>query len=121
MARIEKVNAMVKKEISSVLQFGDIKDPRIKFVTVLSVDVSKDLQVARVRFSTLSDDPIEIQNAIEGLASCRGYIRKLIGQRIEMRYTPEITFIYDKGVQHAQKIDMMLAEIKKHDEGRGDE
>lgn len=121
MARIEKVNAMVKKEISSVLQFGDIKDPRISFVTILSVDVSKDLQVARVRFSTLSDKPQDIKNAIDGLDSCRGYIRKLIGQRIEMRYTPELTFIYDKGVQHAQKIDLVLEEIKKYNEGNGNE
>lgn len=113
MPRIDRVNVMIKKEIGNIIQQGEISDPRVKFVTIQSVDVSKDLQHARVRFSILSDAQVDIDSAIEGLESCRGYIRKLVGSRIDLRYTPEIQFIFDKGVQHAAYIDQQLEEIKK--------
>ena len=123
MGRIEKVNEMIKRELGAMIQFGHLKDPRINFVTILNVDVSKDLQHARVRFSTLSDDPRDIQSAQEGLSSCKGYIRKLIAERVSLRYTPEFQFIYDKGLSYAAEIDKTLEEIKqkKVEEGKFDE
>ena len=113
MSRIEKINELIKREISNMILFGDIRDPRIKFVTIQSVDTSKDLQHARVRFSTLSDRPVDIQNAIDGLNSSRGYVRKLIAGRVEMRFIPEVQFIYDKGALYAAHVDQALEEIKK--------
>ena len=113
MSRIEKVNELIKREISNMILLGEVRDPRIKFVTIQSVDTSKDLQHARVRFSTLSDSPREIKSATEGLNSCRGYVRKLIAQRVDIRYTPEIQFIYDQGVRHAAQVDQVLEEIRK--------
>jgi ribosome-binding factor A len=110
--RMEKVNAEIKREIGNMLLLGEIKDPRISFVTVQSVDTSKDLQHARVRFSILSDKPEDIKSATEGLNSCRGYVRKLLAERMELRYTPEVQFIFDKGVQHLANIDMRLREIE---------
>jgi len=120
MPRIEKVNQMIKREISSMLMLGEVKDPRVHFVTIISADVSKDLQYARIRFSMLSDDPKDIKSTTEGLNSCSSYIRKLLGQRIEMRYTPQIHFIYDKGVQYAVQVDLKLEEIKKLKSQPGD-
>ena len=113
MARIEKVNELIKREIGRIIMSGDIKDPRVNFITIQNVDVSKDLQHARVRFSALSNDPVDIKNAIDGLDSCSGYIRKLISQRTELRYTPQVQFIYDKGAQHAAQIDQELKKIKE--------
>ena len=110
--RIERVNSSIKRELANILQQGEIRDPRVSFVTILNVEVSKDLQHARVRFSTLSDDPKEIKAVQEGFDSCSGYIRKLIGQRIVLRYTPEFQFIYDKGTKYAADVDRMLEEIK---------
>jgi len=98
-----------------------LNDPRVAFVTIMGVEVSKDLQRARVRFSTLSEDPEDIKDAAEGLDSCRGYIRKLISQRVVMRATPEFLFIYDKSVHHAERINQVLEEIKKLSfKGKGD-
>jgi ribosome-binding factor A len=111
--RIEKVNAMIKRELGNMILFGDINDPRVNLVTIMNVDVSKDLHHARVRFSVLSDDEKIIKAAIEGLDSCSGYIRKIIGPKIVLRYTPEFQFIFDKSVQYAAKIDATLEEIKK--------
>ncbi|MBF0512421.1 MAG: 30S ribosome-binding factor RbfA [Candidatus Omnitrophica bacterium] len=111
--RIEKVNSSIKRELANILEFGEVKDPRISFVTILSVDVSKDLRHARVRFSTLDDKPEKIKDALAGFESCRGYIRKLISQRLALRLTPEFQFIYDKGLKYAAEVDQILEEIKK--------
>jgi ribosome-binding factor A len=111
--RIEKVNSAIKRELGVILELGEVNDPRISFVTIMNVDVSKDLQHARVKFSTLSDKPADIQAAVKGFESCRGFIRKLISQRVPLRYTPEFQFIYDKSVKYAADIDKTLEEIKK--------
>ena len=113
MSRIEKVNEAIKREISNMIQMGALSDPRVRFVTIMGVEVSKDLQHARVKFSTLSEDPKDIQDAAEGLDSCRGYVRKLISERVVMRYTPQFKFVYDKTVHLAEHIDKVLEEIKK--------
>ncbi len=119
MVRMEKVNSQIKRELCSMIQFGDLRDPRINFVTILNVDVSKDLQHARVRFSTLSDKQEDIDKATAGLNSCCGYVRKLIAQRLSMRYTPEFQFIYDKGIQYSLQVDKTLEEIRRLNEREG--
>ena len=111
--RMEKVNALIKREISMMMLKGEISDPRVKFITIQNVDVSKDLQHARVKFSILSDQEEDIKNATQGLNSCRGYIRKLLAERVELRYTPQVQFIFDKSVQYAAKIEEKIAEIKQ--------
>ncbi|MDE2027675.1 MAG: 30S ribosome-binding factor RbfA [Candidatus Omnitrophica bacterium] len=111
--RIEKVNSTIKRELGMILQYGELSDPRISFVTIMSVDTSKDLQHARVKFSVLSDDPRDIEAATQAFVDCRGLIRKLIGQRISLRYTPQFQFVYDKSIKYAADIDKALEDIKK--------
>jgi ribosome-binding factor A len=104
-----------------MIQLGEIRDPRISFVTIISVEVSRDLQHAKVKFSMLADSPEDIKAAIAGFNSSRGYIRKLISQRVNLRYTPEFQFIYDKGIKHAADVDRVLEEIKKLKPAQEDE
>lgn len=113
MVRMEKVNQQIKREIGNMIQYGDLNDPRLTFVTITYVECSKDLQHARVGFSVFSNDRKEIQSVQEGLSSARGFVRKLIGQRVRLRYTPEIVFIHDDSLSYASKIDDALEEIKK--------
>ncbi len=113
MVRVERISELIKREICNMIQLGDINDPRVRLATITSVEVSKDLQHARVKFSVLSDDPAVIKNTTDGFNSCRGLIRRLIGQRLVTRHTPEFHFIFDKTVQHAARIDAVLEEIKK--------
>ena len=113
MSRMEKVNQQIKREIGNMIQYGEINDPRLTFVTITYVECSKDLQHARVGFSVLSNDRKEIQSVQEGLSSARGFIRKLIGQRVRLRYTPEIVFVHDNSLSYASKIDETLEEIKR--------
>ena len=119
--RIEKVNSSIKRELANIILLGEVHDPRISFVTIISVDVSKDLQHAKVKFSVLADTPEKIKAAIAGFESCRGYIRKLISQRVVLRYTPEFQFIYDKGIKHAANVDKVLEEIKQLKPVQGDQ
>lgn len=123
MVRMEKVNQQIKREIGNMIQYGEINDPRLTFVTITYVECSKDLQHARVGFSVLSNDRKEIQNVQEGLSSARGFVRKLIGQRVRLRYTPEIVFVHDNSLSYASKIDETLEEIKKmpKESGKDDE
>ena len=113
MPRIEKVNEAIRRELGNMILLGHISDPRVRHVTIMSVEVSKDLQYARVKFSTLSEDPGDIAAAAAGLDSCRGLIRKLIAERVPMRYTPQYTFIYDKSMHYADQVEKALEEIKK--------
>ena len=113
MGRIERINEMVKREIS-VMLLEEIRDPRLKFVTILSVDVSKDLQHAKVFFSVLGHDH---KGAQEALQNAKGFIRRLVGQRVVMRYTPEIDFIYDKSIEYSDRIEQTLLDINRRANG----
>ncbi len=110
MGRIDRVNQAVKEEVSVIIH-RELKDPRLGFVTITEVKVSRDLQHAKVYFSVLGDEE-KIKQAQEGFNSARGFIRKLIGQRVRMRYTPEIDFIYDKSIQYGAQIERALGRIK---------
>src|SRR3989338_5003134 len=106
MARIDKVNEAVKREISSIVQ-KEVKDPRLNFVTIAEVDVSKDLQHARVYYSVLGNES-KAKSAQIGLDSAKGFVLKLVGQRVRMRYTPEIEFIFDTSIRYGARIDEVL-------------
>ena len=111
MERIERINAMIKREISVMIQ-GEIKDPRLAFVTITTVKVSKDLSHARVNFSVLGTED-QVKQAQAGLDSARGYIRRLIGQRVRIRHIPEVEFFHDKSIEYSARIEEALNEIHK--------
>ena len=122
MNRMDKVNAQIKREIGTMILMGEINDPRLKFVTITYAQVSKDLQYAKVGFSILNNTPEEIKNVQQGLNSARGYVRKLIGERVKMRFTPEINFVYDHSMEYSDQIHRTLEEIKReHKEDKGAE
>ena len=111
MVRIERVNQLMKREVSSMIQ-RDIQDPRLEFVTITNVVVSKDLRYAKISFSVLGPGE-RIRAAQDALDGARGFVRKLVGQRVRMRYTPEIEFVYDRSLEYSARIEEALNEIKK--------
>ena len=108
--RIDKVNEFMKREISNIVLF-ELQDPRLKVVTITGVEVSRDLRYAKANFSVLGTKK-QIREATEGLSSARGMIRKLVGQRVNLRYTPEIQFIYDRSLEYSSRIEETLQDIK---------
>src|SRR3990167_2660939 len=110
MGRIERVNQAIKEEVSNIV-LREVKDPRLQFVTITHVDVSRDLQHARVYFTVLGNEE-KTREAQSGLNSAKGFIRRLVGQRVNMRYTPEIEFIFDKSVEYGMQIEEILGKIR---------
>lgn len=100
----------IHKEISSLLIKG-LKDPRIGFITITSVDVTSDLSIAKVYYTLMASqgDRNETQ---AGLNSSASYVRQQIGKFLRLRHIPEIRFIYDESVEYGQHIEKLLSEVK---------
>jgi ribosome-binding factor A len=117
--RSEKVADLVQKEVSQML-VRSIKDPRIGFVTITRVNVSEDCRFAKIYFSvagTLEDR----ERSKKGLESAKGYIRKELGRRIRLRYTPEIMFQFDPSIEYAIHMEELIQETHPKREADGDE
>ncbi|MCG0277263.1 MAG: 30S ribosome-binding factor RbfA [Thermanaeromonas sp.] len=108
--RVERVAEQMKKEIAQLLQ-DEIKDPRIGFVTVTDVELSNDMQHAKVYVSIYGDEEQKRQT-LEALSRATGFIRREIGRRIKLRVVPEIVFKYDASIERADRIARLLSQIK---------
>ncbi len=108
--RAQRVAETIHKEISSLLIKG-LKDPRIGFVTITSVDVTSDLRQARIYYTLMgSQDGRKETQA--GLDSCSSYIRQQLGRQLRLRFIPEIHFEYDASFDYGQNIERLLKEVK---------
>ncbi|WP_217585567.1 30S ribosome-binding factor RbfA [Lentibacillus saliphilus] len=109
--RANRVSEQMKKELGDILT-RKIKDPRVGFVTVTDVEVSGDLQQAKIFISVFGDDKKK-QDSLIGLAKAKGYIRSEIGRRIRLRKTPEISFEFDEAHEYGNRIDAILRDLNK--------
>jgi len=111
--RANRVGEQMKKELSDIIG-RKIKDPRIGFVTVTDVQVTGDLQQAKVFISVLGDDE-QKENTLKGLAKAKGFIRTEIGHRIRLRKTPEIIFEWDESIDYGNRIETLLHRLHTDD------
>jgi len=117
--RSEKVADLIQKEVSQML-VKSIKDPRIGFVTITKVTVSEDCRFARIYFS-VAGTVAERENSERGLDSAKGYVRKELGRRLRLRYTPEIVFQFDPSIEYAIHMEELIQSIHREEEHTGDE
>ncbi len=109
--RINKINEEVMRELAVIIR--DLKDARIPMLTsVVSVNVTNDLSYAKAYISVFGDEQVQ-KEALKGLKSASGYIRREIGQRLQLRHTPEFIFELDHSIEHGSKITQMLRNINK--------
>ena len=114
-----RVQEALRQEISKIVQ-GEMKDPRIGFITITQVDLTKDLRYARIYFSILGEDK-DKKLALRGLNNAKGYIKGLVADRIKLRYMPEIAFAIDESLEHTKHIYDILDQIKKErSDAKGD-
>lgn len=113
-----RINDEVKKELSLVLR--EVKDPRIKdaFISITAVEVTGDLKYAKVYYSAMMGDKKEIA---KGLKSSAGYIRREIAMRLNLRMTPEFSFVEDHSIEHGAHISKLLNGIEISDEEEEDD
>ena len=105
-ARMRRVNEALKEVVSARLA-GGLKDPRVGFVTVTSVDTSPDLRHARVYYSVLGDDAAR-EEAVAGLRSSRGFLQAQIGSELTLKRTPTLEFVYDESIDRGMRITQLL-------------
>ena len=106
--RIDRLRGTLKKELSDIIR-NRVKDPRVRFVTVTDVEISKDLRHVKVYVSVLGSDE-DRTACLEGLTRALGFIRGEMGRRIRLRYTPEMVLQYDKSIDAGMEIDRLLKE-----------
>lgn len=117
-----RVNEEVARELSSILR--EVKDPRISdaFISVTAAEVATDMKTAKIYFSAMSGDKNEVK---KGLKSAHGYIRKRLAETLNLRQTPELTFIPDDSIEYGARINSLLNKIEFTDiieeEENGDE
>ncbi|MGM8211711.1 30S ribosome-binding factor RbfA [Virgibacillus sp. W0430] len=109
--RANRIAEQLKKEIGEILN-RKIKDPRVGFVTITDVEVTGDLQQAKVFISVLGDER-EREDTLKGLAKANGFIRAEIGSRIRLRKTPEILFEIDETIEYGNRIETLLRDLDK--------
>lgn len=112
--------AQAIREVVSMAIITDIKDPRVKDVTVTFVEVSGDMRQAKVHVSVMGDDTKQ-QLALRGLQNSAGYLQSKVGNRVDTRYTPKIQFELDKGMQNAMMVTRILDEVLPKDEPAPDD
>ncbi|WP_352400494.1 30S ribosome-binding factor RbfA [Anaerotignum sp.] len=110
--RISRINDEIMKEISQIIR-GELKDPRIGSLTsVVRVETTPDLKYCKVYVSVLGNDD-EKDSVMKGLKNASGFIRRLVAQRVNLRFTPEFTFKLDESAEYAIHMNQLIKQISK--------
>ncbi len=108
--RTDRVSDILRRNVSEIL-FREVKDPRLRFVTITHVRVSKDLKNAKIFFTTIKEGE-EREAIMKGLKNAAGFVQKKLGPRLHLRYIPHISFVYDSFEESGTRIDKLLKNIE---------
>jgi len=107
MDRTDRISEEIKREVSAIIH-NELKDPRLpKMVSVLSAEATRDLRYAKIYISVLGTEQEE-KDAIQALKSAAGFIRREIGRRLKLRYTPELIFELDHSIERGVYITKLI-------------
>jgi ribosome-binding factor A len=110
--RMRRVNEAIREALAEAL--GDLKDPRIGFVTVTGVETSPDLRQAKVFVSVLGSER-KRQQSLEGLQSAHGVLQSVLASELRMKRTPQLTFQYDPTVAEGVRMSQLIDELAPDD------
>lgn len=117
-ARARRVADQIQRELAVLLQ-REVKDPRLGIVTVSGVDVTSDLQNAKVFVTFLGkDEPQEIKQALEVLTGAAGFLRSQLAKSIRMRSVPSLRFLFDKSIVEGQRMSSLIEKAISEDESK---
>lgn len=117
--KIEKLARKIQKDISDIVQ-RQMNDPRVGFISITRVDLSRDLKFAKVWVSILGQ-PNEQSKVMRALDHARGYVQSEVARRLRTRQTPILSFHQDKGIEQSIKISKILQDLLPADEGEKEE
>jgi ribosome-binding factor A len=106
--RMRRVDEAMREVLSAAIT-SELKDPRVGFVTVTSVDTAPDLRNARVYVSVLGTGAVR-RRSLDGLRSAHGYLQRRVGDELHLKHTPTLDFVYDDTAERAQRIDELLGQ-----------
>ena len=105
-SRNQRLGAQILRTLSELLRF-ETKDPRLQGVSLTSVDLSRDLSIARVYFSLMNPDD-SAEAALEGLKNAGGFLRGKLGGALKVRHIPELRFVHDDSAEQSVKISELI-------------
>lgn len=106
-SRTRRVGEQIQRELAALIQF-EMKDPRLGMVTVSSVDVSRDLSVAKVYFTVLGKSEADSQQSLEALNHAAGFLRKELGRGLQLRSVPRLQFYYDSSIERGAHLSALI-------------
>ena len=116
--RPDRVGEQIREELSAILTRGEVHDPGIGFITLTRVQVTADLQIARVFYTSLGDPKARKETA-RALERATGFFRRQIGARLHhLRRVPELDFRFDESIANQDRIERILHDIHQEDEQR---
>jgi len=110
--RNERLADAIREDVARIV--GQLKDPRIGFVTVTRVELTPDLRTAHVHVGILGGGP-DREKTLTGLRQAAGFVRRELGRRLHVRHTPEIAFHYDEGLDATERVARLLEEVRPAD------
>ena len=113
--RPDRVGDQIREELSELLARGGVHDPGIGFITLTRVQVSPDLQVAHVYYTSLGDEKARKETR-KALGRATPFMRRHLGGRLRLRRVPELDFRFDQAVEHQDRIEQILRDL--HEEER---
>lgn len=108
--RSERIKAQLKEVLSDIIR--QMKDPRLGFASVTGLELSGDLRHVKAFVSVLGSDE-EKKQTVKALDNATGFIRSELGQRMQMRHTPEVIFRLDDSIEHGAHINKLLKDIER--------
>ena len=114
--RPERVGEAIRDELSTLLA-RDVHDPGVGFITLTTVKVSPDLQLARVYYTSMGDEKA-LKETAKALGRATAFLRRQVAQRLRLRRAPELQFFYDQSVAHQDRIEQILQDLKAEAAGR---
>ena len=117
--RINRINEEIQKELSSLLR--TVKDPRVQdtMISITRVETTPDLRYTKVYVSFLQEE--RVKNAMAGLKSAGGYLRRELGHNLQLRYAPEIVWSLDDSITYGAKMLKLINSLEIKDENTDEE
>ena len=115
--RPDRVGDQIRQELSELLSRGQVHDPGIGFITLTRVQVTPDLQLARVYYTTMGDEKGRKDTA-KALQRATPFFRRQVGARLQLRRVPELEFRFDESVAHQDRIEQIIRDLHEEDAKR---
>ena len=110
--KIDRLNNTILEVLSKII-FDEVKNPIIRNIVLTSVSVTNDLSFAKVYFTCMNEDKDKVMAELE---EAKGFLRGKLSESIDIRHTPELTFVYDNSIEYGMNIERIIKEIHEKDE-----